>query len=233
MSGAYVLLSPHPQRKHLKKFGLFADDQDVSASPAKEAAPASAIGGFRFVARQPILNRDQQVVGYELLSRDGIENFFRSQDADAAARSTLDSTLLMGFDVLCNGQKAFINCTRELLLKDGITLLPSGHTVVEVLESVGPDDLVVAACQRLRAAGYTIALDDYVARDPRELLIPLADILKVDFERTTTAEQAALAKRYQSPRRMMLAEKVETREQFVAAREMGHVYFQGYFFRRP
>lgn len=205
----------------------------MSASPAKEAAPASPIEGFRFVARQPILNRDQQVIGYELLFRDGIENFFRSQDADAAARSTLDSTLLMGFDVLCNGQKAFINCTRELLLKDGITLLPSGHTVVEVLESVEPDDLVVSACQRLRTAGYTIALDDYVARDPREALIPLADILKVDFERTTTAEQAALAKRYQSPRCMMLAEKVETREQFVAAREMGYVYFQGYFFRRP
>lgn len=122
-----------------------ADDQDVSASPAKEAVPSGAIEGFRFVARQPILNRDQQVIGYELLFRDGIENFFRSQDADAAARSTLDSTLLMGFDVLCNAQKAFINCTRELLLKDGITLLPSGQTVVEVLENVEPDDLVAAA----------------------------------------------------------------------------------------
>jgi EAL and modified HD-GYP domain-containing signal transduction protein len=225
--------SPDPQRKRLKKTAIVADDQDVSASPAKEAVPSSAIEGFRFVARQPILNRDQQVIGYELLFRDGIENFFRSQDADAAARSTLDSTLLMGFDVLCNGQKAFINCTRELLLKDGITLLPSGQTVVEVLENVEPDDLVIAACERLRAAGYTIALDDYVARDPREPLIPLADILKVDFERTTVAEQAALAKRYQSPRCMMLAEKVETREQFVAAREIGYVYFQGYFFRRP
>ena len=205
----------------------------MSASPAKEAVPSGAIEGFRFVARQPILNRDQQVIGYELLFRDGIENFFRSQDADAAARSTLDSTLLMGFAVLCNGQKAFINCTRELPLKDGITLLPSSQTVVEVLENVEPDDLVVAACERLRAGGYTIALDDYVARDPREPLIPLADILKVDFDRTTVAEQAVLAKRYQSPRCMMLAEKVETREQFVAAREMGYVCFQGYFFRRP
>lgn len=205
----------------------------MSASPAKQPTTPGALEGFRFVARQPILNREQQVVGYELLFRDGIENFFRSRDADAAARSTLDSTLLMGFDVLCNGLKAFINCTREILLKDGITLLPSGQTVVEVLESVEPDDLVVAACERLRAGGYTIALDDYVAHDSRESLVPMADILKVDFERTTTAEQAALVKKYQSPRCMMLAEKVETREQFVAAREMGYVYFQGYFFRRP
>jgi len=97
------------------------------------------------VARQPILNRDEQVFGYELLFRDGIENIFRASDADAAARSTLDSTLMMGFDVLCDGQRAFINCTRELLLKDGITLLPSEQTVVEILEDVEADDLVMAA----------------------------------------------------------------------------------------
>ena len=96
-----------------------------------------------------------------------------------------------------------------------------------------PDELVAAACQRLRAGGYTIALDDYVANDSREALVPLGDILKVGFERTTVAEQAALVKRYQSPRCMMLAEKVETRQQFLSAREMGYVYFQGYFFRRP
>jgi c-di-GMP-related signal transduction protein len=180
---------------------------------------------FRFVARQPILNREQQVFGYELLFRDGIENFFRATDADAAARSTLDSTLLMGFEVLCHGQRAFINCTRELLLKDGITLLPSAQTVVEILETVEPDDLVVAACERLRIAGYTIALDDYVANDPREALVPLADILKVDFERTTVEERTALVERYLRSRCRMLAEKVETREQFAAACEMGYVYF--------
>jgi len=173
------------------------------------------------------------VFGYELLFRDGIENFFRATDADAAARSTLDSTLLMGFDVLCDGQRAFINCTRELLLKDGITLLPSAHTIVEVLESVEPDDLVVAACERLKVAGYTIALDDFVANDPREALVPLADILKVDFERTTVEERAALVDRHRRSRCRMLAEKVETREQFSAACQMGYVYFQGYFFRRP
>lgn len=185
------------------------------------------------MARQPILNREQQVFGYELLFRDGVENFFRSTDPEAAARSTLDSTLLMGLDVLCNGQRAFINCTRDLLLKDGITLLPSGQTVVEVLEGVEPDDLVIAACERLKVGGYTIALDDFVNNDRRELLAPLADIIKVDFERTTRAEQAALAKQHGACGRRMLAEKVETQEQFVAAQDMGYVYFQGYFFRRP
>jgi EAL and modified HD-GYP domain-containing signal transduction protein len=188
---------------------------------------------FRFVARQPILNRDQQVFGYELLFRDGVENFFRASDLDAAARHTLDSTLLMGFDVLCDGQRAFINCTRELLLKDGITLLPSSQTVVEVLENVEPDDLVIAACERLKVAGYSIALDDYVADDPREPMVPLADIIKVDFERTTPEERVALVKRHGGLRCRMLAEKVETQDQFADAQQAGFVYFQGYFFRRP
>ena len=188
---------------------------------------------FRFVARQPILNRDQQVFGYELLFRDGVENFFRAKDAEAAARSTLDSSLLMGLDVLCDGRRAFINCTRDLLLKDCITLLPSGQAVAEVLETVEPDDLVIAACERLKVAGYMIALDDFVANDPRQALVPLADILKVDFARTTAEQRATLMKTHGPWRCRMLAEKVETKEEFFAARELGFVYFQGYYFRHP
>jgi c-di-GMP-related signal transduction protein len=204
----------------------------VASSPALQSVAASK-QLFRFVARQPILTGEQKVFGYELLFRDGVENVFRSSDPEAAARSTLDSTLVMGFDVLCDGQKAFINCTRDLLLKDGITLLPAEQTVVEILEQVEPDDLVVAACLRLKAGGYTIALDDFVANDRRESLAPLVDILKVDFERTNRAEQIALVKQFAPSGRRMLAEKVETQEQFAAAQEMGYVYFQGYFFRRP
>ena len=210
-----------------------ADKKVVATSTGVQKIDSSSQQIFRFVARQPILNAAQQVFGYELLFRDGIENVFRASDAEAAARSTLDSTLIMGFDVLCDGQRAFINCTRDLLLKDGITLLPSEQTVVEILENVEPDDLVLAACQRLKVAGYTIALDDYVANDPREPLTALADIVKVDFERTTRADQQALVKRFAPMGRRMLAEKVETQEQFAVAQEMGFVYFQGYFFRRP
>jgi c-di-GMP-related signal transduction protein len=205
----------------------------VSSSPGLKPVADGPKQAFRFVARQPILNREQQVIAYELLFRDGIENFFRASDTEAAARSTLDSMLLMGFDVLCNGQKAFINCTRDLLLKEGITLLPAEETVVEVLETVAPDDLVVAACERLRAAGYRIALDDFVANDPRASMAGSVDFIKVDFERTTAAERVELVKRYGSPRCQMLAEKVETREQFEASLKAGFDYFQGYFFRRP
>jgi c-di-GMP-related signal transduction protein len=209
-----------------------ADEREVATTGA-QASALTAKQLFRFVARQPILDVEQRVFGYELLFRDGVENFFQSPDLEAAARSTLDSTLLLGFDVLCDGHRAFINCTHDLLLKDGITLLPTSQTVVEILESVPADDRVMAACQRLRKAGYLVALDDYVANDPREALVEYVDILKVDFELTTCDEQASLAKRHVVAGKLLLAEKVETQEQFAAAQKMGYTYFQGYFFRRP
>lgn len=185
------------------------------------------------MARQPILSADEKVFGYELLFRDGVEDYFRHSDADAASRQTLSASMLMGLDVLCDGRRAFINCTRDVLLKDYITLLPSAQTVVEVLESVAADDLVIAACRHLKEAGYLIALDDFTVDDPREPLTDLADIIKVDLRRTSMAQGAELVKRYGPWRSRMLAEKVETREEFVAARKAGFLYFQGYFFRKP
>jgi c-di-GMP-related signal transduction protein len=200
-------------------------------SPGK-ADPAPKLG-TQFVARQPILTADEKVFGYELLFRDGVENFFRNPDVEAASRSTLNTSMLLGLDVLCDGRRAFVNCTRDVLLKDYITLLPSGNTVVEVLESVPADDLVVAACRRLKEAGYMIALDDFTVNDPRETLTDLADIIKVDLRQTSADDAAAMVKRYGPWRCRMLAEKVETREEFINTRKAEFRYFQGYFFRRP
>ena len=189
--------------------------------------------GSRFVARQPILTADEKVFGYELLFRDGVEDYFRHTDSDAASRSTLSTSMLMGLDVLCDGRRAFVNCTRDVLLKDYMTLLPSTLAVAEILESVEPDDLVIAACRHLKEAGYLIALDDFVENDPREPLTELADFIKVDLRLTQLDRAAAMIKRYGPWRCRMLAEKVETREEFTVARKAGFMYFQGYFFRRP
>ncbi len=187
----------------------------------------------RYVARQPILTSNQQVFGYELLFRDGVEDYFQNADADAASRNTVDTSMLMGLDMLCDGRRAFINCTRETLLKDYVTLLPPGQAVVEIVASVPPDDLVKAACIRLKEAGYTIALDDFVADDSRAELAKFADIIKLDMKTTPSEERTALVARYGNPGCRMLAKKVETREEFSACQKAGFSYFQGYFFRKP
>lgn len=201
-------------------------------SSGQAAAPARDFKPLRYVARQPIFDRDQKVFGYELLFRDGIENCFRG-NLDEASRSTLDSSLLMGLDVLCDGRRAFVNCTRDTLIKGLVTLLPSTSTVVEILETVPPDPDVIAACRTLKEQGYLIALDDYVASDSREPLAEMADIIKVEMQLTSDEERGHLIKQFGPWRCRMLAEKVETQADFERARDQGFVYFQGFFFRRP
>ena len=187
---------------------------------------------MRYVARQPIFDREQQGFGYELLFRNSLENCFTG-DADEASRATLDRSLVMGLDVLCDGRRAFVNCTRETLIKGLVRLLPSASTIVEILETVPSDPDVMAACHALKQHGYLIALDDYVAGDPRWPLAEMADIIKVDLQLTTPEQRDVLIKQFGPWRCRMLAEKVETQSQFAQAQEQGFVYFQGYFFRRP
>lgn len=206
-------------------------DSHAPASRLQQDNPVPALP-TRFVARQPIFDASEKVFGYELLFRDGLTNYFRSDDHEQAARDTLDSSLLLGLDMLCGTHYAFINCTRELLLGDYAGLLPSKQTVMEVLETVPPDEEVIAACRRLKQAGYRIALDDFVDKDPRQPLIELADFIKVDLKGTSHDQQAALVRQF-GKQHLMLAEKVETRQEFQATRTMGFVYFQGYFFRQP
>ena len=118
----------------------YADIRGVRPAPAKEKTSRSnslALPGQRFVARQPILDRSQNVFGYELLFRNGVEDYFNA-DPELAARSTLDSSLLYGINMLCDRRRAFVNCTREVLFKDLITLLPPHQTVAEILETLSP-----------------------------------------------------------------------------------------------
>ncbi len=204
----------------------------TGAKNDSRGAPAP-LPDTHFFARQPILDRDEKVFGYELLFRGGIEGYCAGSKSAAATRSVLDSSTLIGFDILCDGRLAFINCTRGSLLKDYVTLLPPTQTVVEVLETVPPDEQVMAACARLKAAGYSIALDGFTVDDPRERLSGLADILKVDVTVTSPQQGVALVKRYTPRGCRMVAKKVETRSEFTAAKAAGFHYFQGYFFRKP
>src|ERR1700722_4883982 len=203
-----------------------------SAKPAPGRAPLP-VQQLRFVARQPIFDREKRVFGYELLFRNGVENAFVGGDLDMASRATLDRSVLMGIDMLCDGKRAFVNCTRDTLIKGLVTLLPANSTVVEILESVPADPDVMAAVQRLKEAGYLIALDDFTTNDAREPLAELADIIKVDLKLTSPEQRTAMVKRYGPWKRRMLAEKVETQEEFNAAKDQEFVYFQGYFFRKP
>lgn len=187
-----------------------------------------------YIARQPIFDRELNVVAYELLFRSGEENVFLSDDPTAASSSVLaDSFFEVGLPKLTNNKLAFINFTRDLLLRNFAELFPCDSIVIEILEDIEPDEQVIRACHELRQAGYFIALDDFQYEARYDPLIDIANIIKVDFSLSDRSEQAWMASTFKPLGLKMLAEKVETREEFDQALAMGYDYFQGYFFSKP
>lgn len=188
-----------------------------------------------FVARQAILNRRKDLYGYELLFRsDPQRNHFDGTDGSSATSQVIANTLFSaGLEDILGGKKAFINFDRKMLLDGGFEILSKDTLVIEVLESVEPDEEVISACERLSESGFTIALDDFVHHPKFDPIIEKADIIKVDMRRTTRPEQKRLVEKYGKRCIRMLAEKVETQEEFEWAHDIGFEYFQGYFFIKP
>ena len=188
---------------------------------------------MKFLARQPILDRRQEVYAYELLFRDGIQDNCDGMNLEFASTSVLDTSFLIGLDKITEGRRMFVNCPREFLLRGYVSLFPRDAVVVEILETVKPDEEIVEACQLLKQDGFLIALDDFVDTPDWAPLVELADFIKVDFRLTGREQQRTLAARYARKGIRMLAEKVEKQEEFAAAVKMGYSLFQGYFFCKP
>jgi c-di-GMP-related signal transduction protein len=187
-----------------------------------------------FVARQAIFDRRLKVYGYELLFRPCRDSASAGDtDSTASLQVITNSFFSIGVENLLAGGRAFINFPEDLLSDERAFSLPPSGTVIEILESVKPEPGVIAACRALRKKGYTLALDDFSHLNGWDELTDLVSVIKVDFRETTIAEQRALASRYSARGIRMLAEKIETTEEFQRACEMGYHYFQGYFFARP
>jgi EAL and modified HD-GYP domain-containing signal transduction protein len=187
-----------------------------------------------FVARQPIFDRQRRLFAYELLFRSGLTNVFDAADGDRASLKVIsDSFLRIGLPKITGGKRAFINFTRDTLVKGYATLLPRQLVVVEILEDVEHDPEVLEACRDLKRRGYTLALDDYVCEDWSHPLVPFADIIKVDFRQARAAARADLPQAVKGRKIRTLAEKIETRAEFDEALRLGYDFLQGYFFSRP
>jgi len=187
----------------------------------------------RYLARQPIFRVDKKVYAYEILSRFGPENYFRPEAMGAQHTNAMDELFLMGIQRMTQGLPAFLNCTREFLLGDYLSLLPKEAVVGEILESVRPDEAVLAACHRIRDMGYRLALDDYEDRLEMRPFLDVADFVKIDFMSTAPNERLRLVHKFRNWGIPLIAEKVETEKEFKNGVEMGFEYFQGYFFCRP
>lgn len=187
-----------------------------------------------FLARQPIFDDEMKVFAYELLYRSSEENSANVSDGDSATGDVIiNSLILMGLDKITGNKKAFINFTKQTINSELPQLFSSKDLVVEILEDVIPDEEFMERCKGLKREGYKLALDDFVLDYKYENIVKIVDIIKVDFMLTTRGERAKIIYKYKNKNISFLAEKIETKEEYFEAIEMGYKYFQGYFFSRP
>ncbi|WP_462154892.1 EAL and HDOD domain-containing protein [Pseudoalteromonas piscicida] len=190
---------------------------------------------YFYAARQPIFDVQRELIGYELLFRDGLNNVFPEIDGDeATSRLVEGSQFTFGLDDLTNQRPAYINFTLETLAKGYVQMLAPEQVVVEILETVQPGKRLLACVKELKEQGYTLALDDYHHQNVWRHFFPYIDQIKVDLLATNLEQIHAIKAAIQDfPNIDLVAEKVETYEQFELAKSLGFKYFQGFFFAKP
>lgn len=187
-----------------------------------------------YMARQPIFDNDNQVYGYELLYRsNGQQNMYTGTSGDESTADVVTNAFF-GLDIrdVIGGGKAFINFTGNLLKRGVPKMISPDIVVVEVLENLMIDQELVDACQELKERGYTLALDDFEYNNTYSELFQIGDIVKIDFRiPQNKIEETAYVCRYCN--KIILAEKIETVEEYEYAKRLGCTFTQGYYFARP
>lgn len=188
-----------------------------------------------YVARQPIYDQNGEIFAYELLYRSVHKvDFTRNVERDRATQTVLsDAVTTIGMGTLTGGRRAFVNFTGSLILSQIPDLLSPQDFVIEILEDTVVDDLLLRSVKERKQQGFTIALDDYIGDQMFHCLLPLIDIVKVDFKLIKGNARRALSAKLRSMPLRMLAEKVETEEEYAEAKADGYTLFQGYYFGRP
>jgi EAL and modified HD-GYP domain-containing signal transduction protein len=191
---------------------------------------------FSYVARQAIYNVDKRVFAYELLFRDGDSNCFPDMSPDEATSSMIaNSHLTVGIEDITFNKPAFINFHKDTLLYRFPSTLDPLSVVIEIVETVEVNDELVQACKHIRDLGYQLALDDYDFASRWDIFLPFVDFIKVEVEEIEKQGAAAVTKiqALNAQGIKIIAEKVETHEQFERFKNMGVKLFQGYFLARP
>jgi EAL and modified HD-GYP domain-containing signal transduction protein len=188
-----------------------------------------------FLGRQPILDRQQQLFAYELLFRNGSQNFAEVTDGvQATATVIVNAFAELGIEAALGKHRGFINVDEDFLFSDLLELLPRHAVVLEILETVPPTPAVIERCKDLKAAGFTLALDDVIQLEPEFAeLLALVEIIKVDIQPLSSDELIQLVRGLKPLGKQLLAEKVDSREQMEHCLKLGFSLFQGYYFAKP
>lgn len=190
-----------------------------------------------FIARQPIFDKDKQVYAYELLYRSDIVNRAYVADNNYATMKVIANSLLIGLQQLTSGKRAFIQFNWRLLLGRVPLLFPRDQLGVEILEmpELGPElePEMLRVCKDIKRTGYVTVLSPFVLDAKYRTLLDITDMIKIDFYSSTDLQRESIASRTLKKGIQLLGTKIETREQYQEALQLGCQYFQGFFFQKP
>lgn len=189
---------------------------------------------YCYLARQPILDQNRKLYGYELLFRDGVANCFPNINADEATSKLItEHHLLMGVEKITGGVQAFINFSADTLIHHFPTSIDPKSMVIEILETVPISNELLVACRELHRMGYKLALDDHDFDPKWDIFFPYVSVIKVDVRQFDLLQVSKFVSRVRQHQVTLLAEKVETAEEFQKLKQLGFELFQGYFFAKP
>ncbi len=187
-----------------------------------------------FLARQPILDRKQELVAYELLFRNTLVNEAHITSDLSATAAVIEHTSQLGMEKVIGDAQGFINVDAAVLMSDIFQFLPRDRVVLEIIETMTVTPQILDRIKQLVNDGFVFALDDVItdSEDVKKLL-PWVETVKFDLRDMSPESLLKLTPQFKQMGKKLLAEKVETQEQFQTCLDLGFDYFQGYYFARP
>lgn len=188
-----------------------------------------------FIARQPIFDMSKNLIAYELLYRENEEStqFCNIDGSVATSILVSDAITVFGLENLTNGKPAFINFTKKLIMNDFAYLCSPDEIVIEIVEDTFVDEVLLEKLRELKESGYRIAIDDYIGDESFDKIFEYADIVKVDFLGMSLEKRADISEKISKTGKILLAEKVETADDYAHAVKHNYTLFQGYYFSKP
>ncbi|MBC7685392.1 MAG: EAL domain-containing protein [Bdellovibrionales bacterium] len=187
-----------------------------------------------YLARQPILDRAQALFGYEMLFRSAA---FGPADIDSdigATASVIAHAAHLGLEKVIGDAQGFLNVDAEVIMSDIFLFLPRAKVVLEIVDAMPLTPAIAARIAELAGHGFRFALGDVAGDGPHvQMLMPMVAFIKLDLQGMPQPGLARLAASFRQLGKKLVAEKVETRDQYQACMALGFDYFQGYYFARP
>ncbi|MES2129355.1 MAG: EAL domain-containing protein [Pseudomonadota bacterium] len=197
-------------------------------------APKTAPVRDFYLGRQPILDRNQALFGYELLFRNAAVGAADIESDMAATATVIAHAAHLGLDKVIGDAQGFVNVDAEVLKSDIFVFLPREKVVLEIVETMKATPDVLERMAELAGHGFRFALDDVITdTDDVRRMMPMVEFIKMDLRDMPLSELMKLTARFKQDNKKLLAEKVESREEFTNCMDLGFDFFQGYYFAKP